>query len=265
MNRPVSGAICLAVEPENRLVAGTLERHWNEALKKVSGLENEIADFESQTNLLSEKDRAEILSLAHDLPFVWYPPESSSAIKKAIIRTVIKEIMVCVENATIQLKIHWHGGDHTQIDVRKNNRGETNKTIDKDVKQIIIVLARMMPDQYIAGFLNRQSKRTATGLTWTPKRVCSFRKDYQIPVYKKGEREKRNEMIIDEVSMALDISVSKVRKLVKHGIIPAEQVCIGAPWIIKRQDLQSERVKKAVLTGVNRPLTPNSKQKNLNF
>jgi DNA invertase Pin-like site-specific DNA recombinase len=254
-----------AVDPENRLVASTLECHWNEALKKVSVLEIELAALESQVRLLSEKDREEILSLAYNLPFIWHHNESSPAIKKAIIRTVMKEIMVCVENATVQLTLHWHGGDHTRIEVRKNNRGETNKTIDKEVKHIIIVLARMMPDPHIAGFLNRQSKRTATGLTWTPQRVCSFRKDYQIPVYKKGEREERDEMIIDEVSMELNISVSKVRKLVKQGIIPAEQVCVGAPWIIKRQDVQSELVKKAASSNANRPLTPNSKQKTFTF
>lgn len=253
------------VDPENRLVAATLESHWNEALKKISNLEIEIAALESQISTLSEKDRADILSLTHDLPFVWHHPESSPAIKKSIIRTVVNEIMVCVENKTIQLKIHWHGGDHTQIDVRKNNRGETNKIVDKEVKQIITALARMMPDPHIAGFLNRQSKRTATGLTWTPQRVCSFRKDYQIPVYKDGEREERDEMTIDELSMELDVSVSKVRKLIKQGIIPAEQVCFGAPWIIKRQVLQSELVEKAVLTSVNRPLTPDSKQENLNL
>ena len=92
-------------------------------------------------------------------------------------------------------------------------------------REIITVLARMMPDQHIAGFLNRQRKRTATGLTWTPQRVCSFRKDYRIPVYKEGEREKRDEMVIDEISKELNISVSKVRKLVKQGIIPAKQAC----------------------------------------
>ncbi len=123
----------------------------------------------------------------------------------------------------------------------------------------------MMPDQHIAGFLNRQSKRTATGLTWTPQRVCSFRKDYQIPVYKDGERKERGEMTVDELSVELDVSVSKVRKLIKQGIIPAEQVCFGAPWIIKRGVLQSELVKNAVLSSVFRPLTPDSKQENLNL
>ncbi|MEE8058965.1 MAG: recombinase family protein [Pseudomonadales bacterium] len=254
-----------AVEPENRLVAVTLEENWNETLKKVAELENEIADLEVQADQLSEKDRAEIVSLAHDLPFVWYHTESSPTIKKAIIRTVIKEIIACVENETIQLKIHWHGGDHTQIEVRKNNRGETNKTIDKEVKKIIVVLARRMSDSHIAGFLNRQSKRTATGLTWTPQRVCSFRKDYQIPVYKPGEREQRGEITIDEVSAALNVSTNKVRKLIKQGIIPAEQVCFGAPWVIKQQVLQLEHVKKAVLTDVNCLLPPNSKQKTFIF
>ncbi|MEE8057706.1 MAG: recombinase family protein [Pseudomonadales bacterium] len=254
-----------SVDPENRLVAATLESNWNEALKKVSDLENEISQWESQIKLLSENDRREILSLANDLPFVWFHPKSSPAIKKSIVRTLIKEIMVNIVNSTIELKIHWYGGDHSQVKVKKNNRGETNKIIDKEVRNIIVVLARMMPDKEIACFLNRRSTRTATGLTWTSQRVCSFRKDYQIPVYTVGEREARNEMTVYEVSTELNITVSQVRRFLKQGIIPAEQVCKGAPWIIKQQVLQSASVIQAVSGGTNRPLTSSTKQKCLNL
>jgi len=255
-----------AVEPENRLVAATLESSWNEALKNVSDLRLEIDTLESQLHILSEKDRAEIRSLAHDLPYVWHHPESSPSIKRNIIRTVIKEIMVFIEGEIIQLKIHWRGGDHTQVDVRKKRQGQTHKILDEDIRHIITALARIMPDKHITNFLNRQGKRTATGLTWTPQRVCSVRKDYRIPVYKAGEREERGDMTPNEVATELDLTITKVRKLIRQDIIPAKQVCFGAPWIIKREVLQTERLQNRTLSSdAGRPLTPDSKQKTFIF
>lgn len=255
-----------AVDPENRLVAASLESAWNDSLKSVLTLESEISAIKAQTRALSKKDHEEILALAHDLPFVWSHPESSPSIKRNILRTVIKEIMVGIDCQVIYLKIHWQGGDHTQVEVRKHKKGQTIKTTDKEVEKIITSMARMMTDKDIANFLNRRGKHTASGLTWTPPRVCSFRNDRHIPVYKEGEREQRGELTVNETSEALNVSASKVRKLIKKGIIPAEQVCYGALWVIKREALQLEVVQRETLsTTKSSPLTPNSKQESLGF
>ncbi len=106
-------------------------------------------------------------------------------------------------------------------------------------------------------------------MTWTPARVCSFRKGHHIQVFKKGEREQRGELIPEEVSCKLGISISKVRKLIKRGILPANQVCTGAPWLIQKDALALAQVihaAKSNLTGSqNRPLTLNSKQDSFTF
>ena len=99
-----------------------------------------------------------------------------------------------------------------------------------------------MPDKYIVGCLNRLGRRTASGLAWTPARVCSFRKDHHIPVFKEGEREQRGELTPEEVSCELGVSVSKVRKLIKRDILPAKQVCTGAPLLIQKEALALEQV-----------------------
>ena len=260
-----------SVDPENRLVAAELEREWNSALSKACELENEIALLEQENKIVSEKERQSILSLSDDLPFVWNHPESNPEVKKKIIRLVIKEIVAYIESAAcdqqiIKLKVHWQGGDHTEIELVKNRRGETNSTTNPETKAIIAALARIMPDKHIVGCLNRLGTRTASGLTWTPARVCSFRKDHRIPVFKEGERQQRNELTPEEVSCELGISVSKVRKLIKRGILPAKQVCSGAPWLIQKEDLTLEQVQHAAQSTLNScPLTPNSKQNTFDF
>ncbi len=258
-------------DPENRLVAAELERDWNEALSKIFQLENEITLLEQQNKKVSEQDHQDILSLADDLPFVWNHPDSNPAIKKKIIRLLIKEVVVYVEQVSpdqsiIKLKAHWQGGDHTEIELPKNRRGETNNTTRSETKSIISALARIMPDKHIVGCLNRLGKRTASGLTWTPARVCSFRKDHRIPVFKEGEREQRGELTPEEVSCELGVSVSKVRKLIKRGILPAKQVCTGAPWLVQKNALALDQVQQAAKsTLASRPLTLDSKQNTFDF
>ena len=255
-----------AADPENRLVAAELEHDWNNALSKVFQLEQVIKLLEQQNKTLTEHDRQSIMSLADDLPFVWNHTNSNQENKKRIIRTVIKEVVAYVEQLSpdqqiIKLKVHWQGGDHTEIELAKNRRGETNNSTCAETNEIISALARIMPDKHIVGCLNRLGKRTASGLTWTPARVCAYRKDHHIPVFKQGEREQRGELTPEEVSCELGVSVSKVRKLIKRCILPAEQVCTGAPWLIQKEALALEQVQHATKSSLtNRPLTAETKQ-----
>ncbi len=259
------------VDPENRLVAANLECDWNNALSKVMQLKYEITLLEQQKRTVTDHDRKSIMSLADDLSFVWNHTDSNPEIKKRIVRTVIFEVVVYIEQTSpdqkiIKLKVHWQGGDHTEIELAKNRRGETNNIMSPETKKIISALARIMPDKHIVGCLNRLKIRTASGLTWTPARICSYRKDHHILVFKKGEREERGELTPEEVSYKLDVSVSKVRKLIKRNILPAKQVCAGAPWLIQKEALALEQVQHAVKTTIaSRPLTSGEKQNSFIF
>jgi DNA invertase Pin-like site-specific DNA recombinase len=255
-----------AVDPDNRLVAATLERDWNDALVKVDKLENEISVMVENTPPLSSEEEAEIREISQDLPRVWNHPSSSLELKKRIIRTVIKEIVVFLEEKKIKLIIHWEGGEHSKLEVLKYKSSESSFSTDVETKKIITELARIMPDKHIVAFLNRIGKTTAKGHTWNPVRLRAFRNNNNIPVYREGERQAREEFTVDEASSKLGIGSTKVRRLIKHKILPARQVCSGAPWIISKKDLESESIKKTACSKLpKRPLAGNSKQKVLNF
>jgi len=255
-----------AVDPDNRLVAATLERDWNDALVMVEKLENEISAMVANTPPLSPEEEAEIRELSQDLPRVWNHPRSSLDLKKRIIRTVIKEIVVYLEEQKIKLIIHWEGGEHSELEVLKNKSFDYPLRTDVETKKIISELARIMPDKHIVAFLNRIGKTTAKGHTWNPVRLRSFRNNNNIPVYREGERQEREEFTVDEASSKFGIGSTKVRRLIQHKILPARQVCPGAPWIISKKDLEAEAIKKAAYSKLpKRPLSGNSKQKMLNF
>jgi excisionase family DNA binding protein len=247
-----------AVEPENRLVAAELEQRWNQALHLVQQREAELeALSHSDPFEISDEQRHGLLALADDLPAVWNHPSSSPEIKKRLLRTVLKEIIVSVREHRIRLVLHWQGGDHTEIEVIKNRAGLHRWKTNVEIEGIIRALARLMPDARIAALLNRAGKRTAKGFPWTRNRVCCFRNAHQIAVYEEGERQARNELTLKEASEQLGVSTMTVRRLIKREILSATQACVGAPWVIHRDTLALPAVQKALR---DTPRTANNNQ-----
>lgn len=233
-----------AVDPDNRLVAGELEARWNARLGDVATLEDQIAvhDAAVASQNTGAADRAQLLSLGADLERAWACPGATPSTKKQIIRTLVEEIVVRVEGETIKLVVHWQGGAHSALAVRKNRSGQHRWSTDKDVVELTRALARLMPDKLIASALNRAGKVTGRGNGWTQSRVCTMRNHHQIDVYREGERADRGELTLEEAAAVLALSTSSVRRLVLDGAIPARQFCKGAPWIIKMDDLSAEDV-----------------------
>ncbi len=233
-----------AVEPENRLVAADLEHRWNEALRVVREREQELEVARgSTTRGIDEEQRQALLALAHDVHAAWDHPSSSNELKKRILRTVLKEIVVFVQGSRVRLLMHWEGGDHSELEVRKNRSGEHRWKTDVGVEEIIRELARVMPDSRIAALLNRAGKRTAKGLRWTRNHVCVFRNKHDIAVYEEGERQARNELTLEEAAAELKTSLMTVRRLIKSKALPARQACVGAPWVIRQADLKLPSVR----------------------
>jgi hypothetical protein len=248
------------------LVAATLEKDWNDALVRVVKIEDKITDSAETTFRLSDEEKTEIRELSQDLSLVWNHPGSSVELKKRIIRTVIKEIVVYLKEDKIKLVIHWEGDEHTELEMLKNKSNQRSLKTRVQTKKIISELARIMPDKHIVAFLNRIGKTTAKGHTWNPVRLRAFRSNNSIAVYRKGERQERAEFTVDEASVKLGVSKTKVWRLIQQEIILARQVCSGAPWIICEKDLESEAVNTAARTKLPiRPRSQNSKQKVLNF
>src|SRR4249920_3682338 len=177
-----------AVDPANRLVAGELERRWNEALQAVQRIEGEIAAIEARKPAhLGEKERRLLMQLGADLELAWSHPAATAATRKRILRTALHEIVVRIDGGFIDMVLHWQGGDHTALKLKMNGVGKHRWTVPEDTLSLIRELARLMPDQQIARLLNRAGKPTGRGNGWTKTRVCSFRSHHGIAVYRESE------------------------------------------------------------------------------
>jgi hypothetical protein len=99
-------------------------------------------------------------------------PNASAETRKRILRTVVSEVVACVEGDQIHLKLHWHGGDHTALVVPRRRRGYHRFVTDTNTTELIRSLARLIPDASIAALLNRLGKRTVKGNTLRGPRPC---------------------------------------------------------------------------------------------
>jgi DNA invertase Pin-like site-specific DNA recombinase len=234
-----------AVDPENRLVASDLERRWNERLLAVRALEDQLAQFAiAPMPSLDEIDRERLLALGRDLSHAWDNSGVTIETRKKIVRLLISEIVVDVIDDTVRLTIHWQGGDHTRLDVKKNKVGQTRWVTDTSVVELVQALARHMSDMSIATVLNRAGKSTGRGNGWTRSRVCSLRNQQGIAPYVIGEREGRGEATLREAAELLAISPSTTLRMINNGLLPAKQLCKAAPWVLQIADLQREDIKR---------------------
>ncbi|MCL2649388.1 MAG: hypothetical protein FWD61_20745, partial [Phycisphaerales bacterium] len=154
----------------------------------------------------------------------------------------------------VVLVIHWHGGQHSQLRVRKPKSG---RCTSDDAIAVIRSMAVRWSDQDIAATLNRMGMRTSDLKTWTVKRVLTARRKRGIlgcrSVDPNGEW-----FTMSEAAKHIGVTNDMIRRLIKDGILRAKQAVPNAPWRIQACDLHSEAV-TVELTRKHRPCGDNCK------
>jgi DNA invertase Pin-like site-specific DNA recombinase len=235
-----------AVEPENRLVAETLEQRWNEALVRVGELDRRVAELKSEQSRQPIPDRVRLLALAERFPATWCNLATDYRTKKRLVRLLIEEIVAeVVAEQSVELVIHWKGDKHSVLHVRRNRTGEHRRTTDREVVEVVRELARTLPDAQIARVLNRLGYLTGAGNSWTQMRVNSLRNGHGIAVFN-PERQGDQAVTIAVAAQILGVSTDAIRTLIERGILGASQPVPYAPWSISREQLADERVRAAV-------------------
>jgi DNA invertase Pin-like site-specific DNA recombinase len=167
------------VDPDNRLVAASLEHEWEAALHQQTRLENDWSQAQSrQLHPLSPADRERILALATDLPTLWQ--RASPAERKRLLRCLIQDVTLDAfsQPGSSRLRVRWHTGATTTLDVPRPRHGTPPATA---VAERLRSLALILPDDQIAERLNAEGFPTATGLAWTLARVRAVRRKHAIP------------------------------------------------------------------------------------
>lgn len=233
-----------ACDPDNRLIAAQLENNWEIALRRVRDLE---ARQPRENPSTIEVDPGAFANMADNLSAAWNAPDVTMRARQQLLRTLIADIVVDVDDSVrdVVLTIHWRGGQHSELRVRKPRTGEHGCATTEDALAVMRSMAGRWSDEHIAASLNRMGLPTGQGKTWTAHRVASVRRVRGIHAFRSAE--KGGEWLtMTESAKALGVTNHKIRHLIKTGILPAVQVVPGAPYQIRADDLASTAIKTAV-------------------
>lgn len=245
-----------SVDPDQRLVAAELEARWNAALQKVKGLESKLDDFDHESQSVPAPSEQMLLSLAQDLPAIWNSPSTDMRLKQRIVRILIREIIVDVEEKSreVVLVIHWAGGRHSELRVKKFETGRSRRCTDPEAIEVLRQMAGKFSDRQIAGTMNRLRLRTGVGNSWNEMRVRSTRSYYQLPAFSQDEEVK--EVTVKVAAQRLNVSEWVVRRMIEEKTLPARQVIVCAPWQIPVEALDSEVIRQQAMDMKNRVRVP---------
>ena len=227
------------VEPEHRLVARGLERDWEQKLSALAAAEAELELRQRQRpRTLTAAEREQLLGLGTDLGRVWSAPTTSDRDRKQLLRCLIEEVIVDVvrEQRRATLTVRWRGGALTELAVPLPKPQPTIRT-DEDTIELLRRLAAHYDDATIAGILNRQGRRSATGERFTAIIVGGLRRYRGIPAHTPPAQPPDGELLpIRKAAEVLGIAPSTLHRWLGDGFIAGEQDTPGAPWRIRVND-----------------------------
>lgn len=234
-----------SVDADNRLVAAELEARWNAALSRLRDCEARLAAVQAQP--ATAPSRAVLLSLAADLEAAWNSATTAMRTKQQLVRTLVQEIVVDVDETSreVVLVIHWRGGHHSELRVRKPMSGEHTKRASPEADTVIREMATKWNDEHIAATLNRMGSKTGQGMTWNASRVSSYRRKHDIVGYESAVKDGKC-LTMSEAAARLGVTAHEIRRLIKIGVLPARQVIEDAPWQIMGDDLVRPEVQQAL-------------------
>jgi hypothetical protein len=202
-----------AVDPANRLVAEELEARWNGALTRVRALEQRLEIDAQQAPPRTGPDRDELLRLAEDLSRAWHDPGVDARTKKRLLRCVIHEIVVDLDEPSneVLLIVHWVGGIHTELRVAKRRRGQHGAQTAQDLVEAVRLLALICDDDMIAGVLNKNGLKTGRGNRWNTERVKAVRQQHGIAAHGTDPNSSAPWMTLKHAAAYTQLSASALR------------------------------------------------------
>jgi DNA invertase Pin-like site-specific DNA recombinase len=239
-----------SVEPENRLVARTLEIEWEQRLAELAAAGAELTRRKRQRAVpLPAEQRNRIRTLGTDLKRVWEAPTTTDRDRKELLQTLLEEVNIAVERAESKahLTLRWRGGAISQLDVNLRSCTIPPIRTDEDTIQLVHRLAVHYPDAMIAGILNRQGRRTARGDRFTANKVGNLRRYWKIPRFDPESVPAEGALVtIKKAAEILGVAPSTVHRWLADGFIAGKQITPGAPWRIRiTEDLRARFVEEA--------------------
>jgi hypothetical protein len=247
------------VEPENRLVARTLESRWEIKLAALAESEAALATAKATKPPLLATDS--LRSLAGDLPRLWHADTTSPRDRKRLLRTLIADIALLPESDphTMRVGVRWHTGATDELTIARPGPGRTPVA----ALDLIRRHGATHTSTEIAELLSTAGLTTGKGKPFTASAVARVRDAYKIF----GPRTvavRDGEISVKQAAAALGIPADAVYNWLRHGQVPARRGPSGRwciPWDSATQEIYRRKVAnsfrlKPTLPTQRRPTPP---------
>ena len=235
------------VEPENRLVARTLEDRWEAKLAALTDAELALAAAVAKDRPLP--DPATLAGLAKDLTKLWNKASTTHRDRKRLIRTLLADVTVMpgddLEHAVLGLR--WHTGATETHTVRRLWPGRTAP----ETLEIIRAAAPTTNDRDLAQQLNALGLRTARGNEWDAKRLLNTRWNNGI-LAPRSQPFCPGETGIPQIIRILGISFDTVRHWIDIGALDAHKTA-GKRWHVTWNDEVEARCRDLIAASPHVP------------
>jgi DNA invertase Pin-like site-specific DNA recombinase len=212
----------LAVDPDNRLVADSLEADWNEALRQLRDAQD---DYERAAGAakaaFSEGQKARVRALATDFPRLWSDPATPQRERKRMARLLIEDVTIN-KSDKIDLHVRFRGGKTTSLTVRTPPTGWQARQTDPRALALLDKLLDDHTDAQAAELLNRHGHRSGMGKVFTGHIVLHLRRSNGLPSHLERLRAK-GLVTIPELAERLGVSTSTVKAWHRAGLLVSHQ------------------------------------------
>jgi DNA invertase Pin-like site-specific DNA recombinase len=243
-----------AIDPDNRVIARTLEREWNDKLAELEEFDREHQQVRQYEKIeLTREDRARILSLAKDLPAVWNAKTTTHAERKNLLRMVVQEVTLSpidVPQRMTRVQVLWQTGATSDFTVPRKDKYVATMTSPEALAVLRRLFAEQKTDVEIAKELNRRGLKTGVGRRWDSDAVRRIR--YYHEMYREAKTVRRAPdrradglYSVHGVAACIDVPPSVVRYWATHGVLePEKHGGPGRPYWFVLDRATIERLKK---------------------
>jgi DNA invertase Pin-like site-specific DNA recombinase len=208
----------MKVDPDNRLVADTLEAEWNNKLRSLAEAQEQ---YEQQTQkqrmLIDSQTKEQLLSMAADFPRVWNDPSVEPRERKRILRLLVEDVTL-VNGEMIQVHVRLRGGATRSLTVAKPLPiAQIRKTKPEVVAEIDALLDRYC-DREVAEVLNRQGKRTWQDEPFNLKKIAHIRQAFNLKC-RYSRLRARGLLTAKEMSIRHGVTITTINAWGREGLL----------------------------------------------
>jgi DNA invertase Pin-like site-specific DNA recombinase len=211
-----------AVDPDNRLVADSLEADWNQALRALQAAQDEYDRQTAAANTtLNEHRKAQIRQLATDFPKLWTDPATPARERKRIARLLIDDVTI---NKTDQIHLHirLRGGQTSSLTIPIPLNSWQARQTDPDTFKLLDQLLNDHTDGETAQQLNAAGRLTGTDKPFTAHIVLHIRRAHQLPSHHDRLRA-RGLLTINETAQRLGVHTSTIKAWHRAGLLTSHK------------------------------------------